>query len=453
MSESGIDLDINNYSIMDIEKFFCFKKDEKYTAIQVERREAEMREQLLSSGHIDKRFKRDLIDFLTTAKEWLIYARCKKIDKPTTIPEKLDNLDSLHTTEHTARELNIIKRPETEFKYINSSEYFQGSLNPLNTRIITKCINIDTRFRDNFYTTTSSDFMIKFPEKLSRVVSMQMTALELPICFYGISSSYGNNYLKIDVSFNPSLIPTNAPITVPNTPIINIEKSIIIPDGNYTSNELLDAINNALGPLDAAENFIDITNPFNYVRFKQNITNTGTGHGSISAYIDKTTTNGAIYGIAITGLTLDFASDSNGNTNTHPYQFKTIRLGWNLGFQKPEYYGSLMYTSETVVEPFNMRYIYLSIEDFNHSVNNLFMNAFSNIIIDPNVLARISLRSNVFEIIMDNNLNVITEPRKYFGPVDIQRLRIRIYDDHGRILDMHHSDFSFCLVFKILYDL
>jgi hypothetical protein len=46
-----------------------------------------------------------------------------------------------------------------------------------------------------------------------------------------------------------------------------------------------------------------------------------------------------------------------------------------------------------------------------------------------------------------------TEPRRYFGPVDIQKLHIQVYDDHGRILNMNNANFSFCLMVKMLYDL
>jgi len=51
-----------------------------------------------------------------------------------------------------------------------------------------------------------------------------------------------------------------------------------------------------------------------------------------------------------------------------------------------------------------------------------------------------------------NDLNITTEPRKYFGPVDIQKLQVRILDHRGKILNIN-SNFSFCLVFKMLYDL
>ena len=442
MGDSGLDLDINNYSIQDLEKFFRFGKNEKYTAIDIERREAVLREQLLSSGHINRRFKRDLIEFLDTAKDWLIYTRCKPLAKPTSIPEnyKLDKFDVPASREEaSSREVNIIKRPETGFTYVNTSDYFQGSLNPLNTRIITKCINIDTRFRQNIEKTDSSDFMIQLPDKLGKVVSMQMSALEFPISFYGISSLYGNNYFYMTVYLLDG--------------VTSITNKFVVPDGNYTSDEFLNAINILLCPINEDGTILDPTNLFSYIKFSQNITNTGSGTGTVTVGIDTTTIYGIQYTRNIRSFTLDFAMDMNGNEMSESYDYLTTRISWNLGFQKPKYEGQTTYTSETIIEPFAIRYVYLAVEDFNNSVNNLFLNAFSNTIINSNVLARISLRANYFNLLMDTDLNIVTEPRKYFGPVDIQRLRIRVYDDHGRILNMNHSNFSFCLIFKMLYDL
>jgi hypothetical protein len=54
---------------------------------------------------------------------------------------------------------------------------------------------------------------------------------------------------------------------------------------------------------------------------------------------------------------------------------------------------------------------------------------------------------------MGNDFNITSEPRKYFGPVDIQRLKIQIVDEYGKILNMNNSNFSFCLNLKMLYDL
>jgi len=63
------------------------------------------------------------------------------------------------------------------------------------------------------------------------------------------------------------------------------------------------------------------------------------------------------------------------------------------------------------------------------------------------------VKSDYFTLITDNNLKIVTEPREYFGPVDIQRLHIRLLDDHGRVLDMNNTNYSFCLTFKMVYNL
>jgi len=204
MSITDLDLDLQNYSINDIERFFGFRKNQTYNAEQVELKESSIREKLLSTGHIDKRFKRNLITFLTKAKDWLIYTKCPKKEAPSLIPPnyKLDTLDEPRSRiDSMTRERDLIQRKDAQYIYTNSSEYFKGTLNELDTRIVTKYLNIDTRFRPNFYNTSSSDFTIQLPEKLNKVVSMQMSAIEFPQCYYGISSAYGNNTFKIKVDY------------------------------------------------------------------------------------------------------------------------------------------------------------------------------------------------------------------------------------------------------------
>jgi hypothetical protein len=68
-------------------------------------------------------------------------------------------------------------------------------------------------------------------------------------------------------------------------------------------------------------------------------------------------------------------------------------------------------------------------------------------------LARISIKGSHFNMLLDNETTIVSEPRIYFGPVDIQRFRIRLYDEHGRILQMNHTNFSFCLTIKTMYDM
>jgi hypothetical protein len=112
-----------------------------------------------------------------------------------------------------------------------------------------------------------------------------------------------------------------------------------------------------------------------------------------------------------------------------------------------------MYISEKPIEANTNRYLYLAVDDFNKSVNELFITAFSKNEIKPNILARITNEGKSSEnMIINKEYAIITEPRKYFGPVDIQRLHVRLFDDYGRTINMNYCDYSFCLHFKIMYD-
>ena len=115
--------------------------------------------------------------------------------------------------------------------------------------------------------------------------------------------------------------------------------------------------------------------------------------------------------------------------------------------------GGNTYTSDTVIEPSPFRYVYLAIDDFNNNSNNQFISVFKNSIMSPNIIARLSLKSTFFSLLMEDDFTVITEPRRYFGPVDITNLKINLYDDRGRLLYMNNSNFSFCVDLKMLYDL
>ena len=52
-----------------------------------------------------------------------------------------------------------------------------------------------------------------------------------------------------------------------------------------------------------------------------------------------------------------------------------------------------------------------------------------------------------------SEIKFISEPRKYFGPIDITKLQIKLLDAYGRVLDMNGSDYSFRLLLHLIYDL
>ena len=432
----NLDLDINNYTMKDLEVFFRLNSHSKYSASDIELKEYQLREQLLKSGHIDRRFKRDLLEFLTAAKNWLIFVKCPHDSPPSVIPKnyKLDPYDTPLSKEPPARTEELINRTPTPFTYTQPSEYFPGIINPLNTRTITKCLNIDTRFRDNLYTTQSSDFTVQLPTKFNKVVSMELSAIELPIAFYGISASYGNNYLYMMVDYCDECDPGH---------IYQAEKVFVVPDGNYTAKDLIDTLNFVLIPKAPCVHMDDPEFIFSYIKFKLDLNEHGSGSRKV--------TLGPVpdCNICIQRIVLDFTKNIQAMPDTTNISTK---LGWNLGFTRPRYDSATFYVAETIIEP-TTKYIYLAIEDFNNSANNHFITAFNQSILNTDILARISIKGSQINVIHENDYNLVTEPRKYFGPVDLQRLRVRLFDEFGRTLSMNNSNYSFCLTLNMLYDL
>jgi len=423
-----LDLDIQNYSVQDLEVFFKVSDIPNYKAADLELNEYEIRQQLLSSGEVDRRFKTNLIEFLTLAKQRLVDIRWPTgKPAPTGIPKdwRLDPLDVPRSAQIPPRTTELVQRDGIQFMYTNPSEYYPGDLNPLNTRVITKCLNIDTRFRENLYSTQSSDFMIQMPEKFNKVVSMELSAIELPAPFYTISSHYGNHFLNIQVSTDLS---GSAPI---------VKQCFVLPDGFYSATDIVSALNSAFCPRNPDNSIQNPNSIFSYIQC------------SLGATSNKLTI--APYGVnaaRVKSITLDFTLNAQGFSDTT--SILASKMGWTLGFIHPLYSGSTSYVADTIINLQTIKYIYLAIEDFFNNSNHSFVNMFQQYLANPSILARISMPPPT----ATNEVPVIvSEPRKYFGPVDIQRIRIRLFDEYGRTLYMNSADYSFCLSLKMMYDL
>lgn len=421
-----LDLDINNYTIKDLEKFFSLTK-KKYSADDVELKEYQLREQLLNSGHVDKHFKTDLVHFLTKAKEYIIYVKCSPDKKPTSIPKnyKLDKLEYEQPPENSlSRKNDLIQHEQKNFIYTAPTSFLPGKVNQIDTRIITKCLNIDSKFRKDLHKTDSSDFLIHMPSKFHKVVSMELSAIELPLSYFGISGLNHNNFIYMKIYF----IDKNG-----SQDLLNCENIFNIPDGQYSVNDLIDIINLM---------FQREPNVFSCMSLKLEYDENNKGSQKVCIYANSNNQ------YDVKEFVLDFSKSELGEVDNKEIYSK---IGWNLGFKKHIYCGKTIYFSDTKIEATH-KYMYLAIDDFNNSSNDLFVSVFEESILQSDILARISLKGTLLNSVTENNYQIISEPRKYFGPVDIQRIRVRLLDEFGRTIPMHSLNYSFCLTLKILYD-
>jgi hypothetical protein len=423
---SNFDLNIKNYTTKELEELFELPLN--YDESIVEIHETKMRQNILSDKSILSSTKNNTMIFIGDVKKLLIsYIKDKKpfggLDNLAKTYQNVYNLDKSLQKSDTINSgsTNIIKQPNTPYGQSMPSEFYQGTINPLNKRILRQNINIDTRFRENYYTSNASNFHVNLPIRLTQVVSLQLSAMEMPTTFYVISKVFGNNFFVLEISLQEPLIVT-------------------IPDGNYDYLALQYYINHYLTTVATGDNdyknincLVDINTPGG----------AGPVAGSGKMIFGSTTGTQA--------FSLNFLVDRYGNEDRQTPL--PLKLGWLMGYREGYYENAYTYPSEGVVNLIGPRYIYLVIDDFNNNVNDGFYGAFTSSILNKNILARISLQGSVFSVLSQNNFNLLTTPRQYFGPVDIQKLQVQLLDEYGRILDLNNMDYSFCLSFQTVYDL
>lgn len=281
--------------------------------------------------------------------------------------------------------------------------------------------NMDSRFRDDYdqYSQTVSGSQINWytfslPQNINDVKSICVCNIELPISFYNISASLGNNVMKINNSL------------------------LTIPDGTYSPSSLKTAFQTALTQLSLSTISFDISlNGNNVSSFKNN-------SGS--------------------SLTLSFAVKASNTCNniTNPgagtasadfdkYNIKS-KLGWLLGFRDITYSianGSTKY-SESSLDLKNPRYLYLVVDEFINGNQNSFISALPSSILNKNILAKISMdyvNYGIGSLLPANQYNglLLSDKRTYNGKVNLQRLKVQLVNEYGFPVNLNGLDFSFCL--------
>ncbi len=411
----SFDLNINNYTKQELSSLFDLPPNYDNSILEI--KESKLRENIIKNNEINKDTQINTINFLVKAKNILLnnYSIGKQ-EKNTPLQEKImDFYNSSYELKPTKledqQEHMIQVRADKPYLSSFPSEFFPGVINPLKKRTIKKNLNIDTRFRDNYFSSPSTNFNFALPMNFDNVLQMQLTSLELPTTYYNVSKQYNNNFFSVTANSSTS--------------VVNI------PDGNYTYDGIVNVINNQL---------ILLGYPFDKVVFLLNINNNSGSGQMMVGPLDA----------SLNTLSLNFQADRFGNDDrSTPLPLK---FGWMMGFRNGIYENNLNYVSEGVTDVTGPRYVYLVVDDHNNNVNNGFYSAFNSSLLNNNILARISLQSNFFNIQLSNNLSIVTNPREYFGPVNIQNINIQLLDEYGRVIDLNNMDYSFCLTLTTAYD-
>jgi hypothetical protein len=417
----NFDLNIENYTINELRDMFGLP--EKYSRNMIDIKESKLLDNIIKNKNIKEDTKLKIVAFLIKAKN-ILNTHISSGNSNDVSNNK--QLVKTHTSEITKQSLNLtdldsIDEHMVQIRPLDGGDptFDRGFINPIRKRTITRTITIDSRFRENYYNSTATNYTIQLPIVLENVLNMSLSSIEMPTSYYVISEQYQNNFFSVTV---------------------NGESRVIkISSGNYTTSSLTFYINSELDYYGS---------PWEYINFAVNLGTGFGGSGQMMVGIDP----GKPGDVIIDSFELNFQADRQGNDDRRTPL--TLKLGWIMGFRNGIYTGNVNYVSEAILDISGPRYFYLAVDDFNNNNNNaLFYTAFNSSLLNKNILGRFPLNTSLYSMLLQSNSNVVLVRREYFGPVTIRNLKIELLDEFGRTVDLNYMDFSFSLLMTIAYDI
>jgi len=275
---------------------------------------------------------------------------------------------------------------------------------------------------------------------------MRLASIEIPISYYVVAQYQGNSFFRIDWDYNVNYVEEQDKY--------NCTGVVRIPDGNYE-------------PFwEDATLATDLASTIN--TFMHSLSTTGT---KLDPDGDLDKIKNIYYNVERTSGRSGFAWDASSLVQAEPFRITfgvneegiqdvgtnlQLRLGWFLGFRVSVYEGDSI-VSEGICYMKGPRYAFLCINDYNNSVSDYFISAFSSSVLQKDIIARINLTSiqqtnGVYQSGQDDGSSIqINRQRNYFGPVDIERLEIKLIDEFGRIIDLNNMDWSMALTMECYY--
>ena len=416
----NFDYDIDNYSFDDYVNIFNLDKNSLIGKDQVNENYKRLVNKLQSNWENKDKLAK-MTHFLSQCKTNLLLlieedSKDYKLINSDFMPD-LNHSETFQSNSHF-----IIKKGTND-------EHHTNKINPMAKNRIYKLLNINTRFRKQYYNSVSTNFIVDLPEEFKNVTSLTVVNVQIPNSNYTFSSKLGTNEFSIEI-FD---IGTDA---AGDTRYENHKKiNIKILNGIYTGEMLEQYLNDCVfkGGADGLDNIVcrydKITKKFRFL---------------MNQDVNK-------------GFNIDWRIEKN---QSRPIQ---LNMGWILGYRQQYYswendyipYDKVTpiiqegFNPEAVYDNSGSKYFILSIDDYNNNYSNTLTSPFQESVFnDQNAMA-----------IVPNNPTLINfddifyqSRRSYFGPVNIKKLRIKLLDELGRVVDLNNNDFSFSLQIDQLYD-
>jgi hypothetical protein len=284
-----------------------------------------------------------------------------------------------------------------------------------------RILNIDSTFRSDIADPTTA-FTYKLEHPYKNLIRLRVASVEVPNMFYTFTKR--NNCFTIK-AFDISGIVRVVTIT--------------IEEGNYTSAELIDAIQDQLDKnlRDPFGIFISIA--LNVINAKVTFTHNGVASYPVTGASPVPTASAKPW-------VLDFCSCSPVKNRK-----QNFGLGYNLGFRQKAYkvtnlkkttatppLDTYFQTSEACIDVVGEKYMLLCVNDF-YTVEQRTSETYIQ------CLAKIIIREEKHTVIYDDGSSFLANEIIFPSPTDLKILQVRLLDPYGEPVDLCGMNFSFSL--------
>lgn len=245
-------------------------------------------------------------------------------------------------------------------------------------------VNVNSEFVD-LTKYSHSNFIYHLTDEIKNVAYMKLGSIEFPTSIYNFSENKKNISFKINDGSN--------------------EDTIIIEEGNYTSDTILVKIQDLLDDINSSR--------------------------SKDYEIQLNINTGKIFFTCSNNFTLDFSNNDVGYGS----------LGTSLGFLNENYTGKTI-TADKVISLNTSMYYFLKINNMGSIKDNYVNNAFAKII----------QTSGSFDFNFEGKGDFTSKDIVFRSPINLNKLEVQVVDFKNRIVDFNGINLSFSLEVGYIYD-
>jgi hypothetical protein len=335
--------------------------------------------------------------------------------------DMLNDYDSNYTEqEHSLNKQDVGKIIAPLTNINNNPLQYQripkDNINGYNQNKIVSSYVFNSQFRKNFLNTTPEDCVFQLPNSINNVISVALSGLQIKNTMFAFSSYKYTNQIYIEEDTSGG----------------TIGGIVSIPDGNYDENSFPSVLeycinSQIIGDIESEYRFKVIIDPNTLFLTISNDENNFT----IKTIVDQN------MNYRLNDIDAKNQISTSNIVNT---------MGYQIGFRNIEYTNEKSYSTESNFNSQAYKYIYFSLDDFNNSnLDRTYGILPSENILDDNILAIIPLSSETFDKNFIDSGNYINNKREYSVPINISKIRIKLLDYLGDLINNNYNDFSFTL--------